>query len=190
MFRSYRLVRLVLMAVALLAALPAVQASELEALAISDNIQQLHMPYGTILDPVFASSDPSSPDYRQIVSYARCADSAIWTGHYLAAEAFRYKVTQSPEALSHVRRTLLGIRGLLDVTGTDVLARCFIPVDSPFASAIQQEGPGIYSNTLEDQACLWLGNTTRDQYSGVMFGLSVAYDMVDEPDVQDKLEPT
>ena len=56
-------------------------ASELDALAISDNIQRLHMPYGTILDPVYASSDPASPAYSQIVGYSRAGDSAIWTGH-------------------------------------------------------------------------------------------------------------
>src|SRR5262249_8946771 len=76
-------------------------ASELDALSISGNIQSLHMPYGTILDPVFASSDPNSPDYSTIAGYARAADSAIWTGHYLAAEAFRYQVTKSQDALDN-----------------------------------------------------------------------------------------
>ena len=56
------------------------------------------MPYGTVLDPVFASSDPESPEYSNIVGYTRAGDSAIWTGHYLAAEAFRFQVTRSPDA--------------------------------------------------------------------------------------------
>ncbi len=46
-------------------------------------------PYGTVLDPIFAG-----PASNQIVGYTRCGDSAIWTGHYLAAEAFRYQVTR------------------------------------------------------------------------------------------------
>src|SRR5882762_7412454 len=61
--------------------------SEADALTISQNIQRFHMPYGTVLDPVFASSDPASPQYTDIAGYARAGDSAIWTGHYLAAEA-------------------------------------------------------------------------------------------------------
>jgi hypothetical protein len=163
------------------------QASELDAVDISSNIQQLCMPYGTILSPVFASSDPASPDYSQLVSYTRAGDSAIWTGHYLAAEAFRYRVTSSPEALENAWGALRGIHSLLDVTGTDVLARALVPADSPYAAAIQHEGRGhdIHQNWLDGRLYVWIGNTSRDQYSGVMFGLSVAYDMIDDPAVRD-----
>jgi len=162
------------------------QASETDALAISANIQQFHMPYGSILDPVFASSDPASPDYSTIVGYTHAGDSAVWTGHYLAAEAFRYQVTRSPEALANAWRSLWAIRELLDITKTDVLARCFVAADSPYAAAIQQQesGHGIYYNKLGDRSYFWIGNTSRDQYSGVMFGLSVAYDMIDDPETR------
>lgn len=176
-------------ALLLLVGARAAHASQLdEALAISRNVHALHMPYGTILDPVFASSDPASPGYAEIVSYTRAGDSAIWTGHYLAAEAFRYQVTRSSEALDNVWRALLGIRSLLDITETDVLARCLVLADSPYATAIQEEeaGHGIYYNSLGDQNYFWIGNTSRDQYSGVLFGLSAAYDLVDDqPDVRD-----
>ena len=87
-------------------------ASEADALAISHNIQALHFPHSTILDPIF-----DSPTSTQIVTYTRCGDSAIWTGHYLAAEAFRYAVTHSPDALANARRAFTGIQYLLDVTG-------------------------------------------------------------------------
>src|SRR5262249_22924363 len=72
-------------------------ASEANAIAISQNIRARHMPFGTILDPIFAA-----PDSDEIVGYTHCGDSAIWTGHYLAAEAYRYNVTRSPEALDNV----------------------------------------------------------------------------------------
>ena len=68
--------------------------SEADALAISANIQAKHLPFGTILDPIYAS-----PTSDQIVGYTRCGDSALWTGAYLAAEAFRYNVTRSADAL-------------------------------------------------------------------------------------------
>jgi hypothetical protein len=168
-----------------------IHASEFDAVAISSNIQQLHLPFGTILDPRFASSDPESPGYSDLVGYTRAGDSAIWTGHYLAAEAFRFQVTRSPDALNAVRQALQGIRALLDVTGTDVLARCLVPVDSPYAAGILQEqsGPVVYYNTLGEQRYFWIGNTSRDQYSGVMFGLSAAYDMVDDADVRAFIRP-
>jgi hypothetical protein len=183
----YRVARRSCAVLLALAAVQTVRASELDALAISRNVQQLHMPYGTILDPVFGSPDPASASYSQVVSYAKAGDSAIWTGHYLAAEAFRYQVTRSPEALDSVRRALAGIRSLLDVTGSDVLARCLVPADSPYAAAIQQEegGHGIYYTTFAGRNYFWIGNTSRDQYAGVMFGLGVAYDQVDDPAVRD-----
>ena len=78
--------------------LGAALASEADAIGISQNIRARHMPFGIIVDPIFAS-----PDSDQIVGYTRCGDSAIWTGHYLAAEAFRYNVTKSAEALDRQR---------------------------------------------------------------------------------------
>src|SRR5436853_249616 len=46
-------------------------AAEADALAISANIQARHLPFGTIIDPVFAS-----PGSDQIVAYTRFGESA------------------------------------------------------------------------------------------------------------------
>ena len=175
-------VRILLIGVLLLAGVQAIHASEKEAIDISNNIRLLHMPYGTMLDPVFASSDRNSPEYVNIVGYTRAGDSATWTGHYLAAEAFRYKVTRSPDALANAWAALYGIHTLLDVTGNDVLARCLVPADSPYGPAIQREegGHGIYYNALSGRNYFWVGDTSRDQYSGVMFGLNAAYELIDD----------
>ncbi|MFL6213192.1 MAG: hypothetical protein ACJ74J_04780 [Blastocatellia bacterium] len=163
-----------------MAAVPA-RGAEADAVAISQSIQQRHMPNGTIIDPIFAS-----PSSNEIVSYTRGGDSAIWTGHYLAAEAFRYKVTASPDALANVWKALDGIRALRVVTGNNLLARCLVPPGWAFASSITHEeaGHGIYGGTVDGHSYLWVGETSRDQYSGVFFGLGVAYDMVDEPSVR------
>src|SRR5437667_6035464 len=149
MFRSHGKAQQILLIILLVViSVETGAASDSDALAISQNIQILHMPFGTILDPVFASSYPASPNYSQIVRYTRAGDSAIWTGHYLAAEPFRYKVTGSPEALANAWAALYGIRSLVDITGNGVLARCLIPADSPYGDAIQREegGHGIYYN--------------------------------------------
>jgi hypothetical protein len=154
---------------------PALRAAQNDALAISQNIQQLHLPYGTILDPLFAS-----PASTSLVGYSRCGDSAIWTGHYLAAEAFRYAATGSPDALNQVEHALRGLRSLLDVTGTEVLARCLIPADSPYLGAILQGEAHhpAFTGILGGRTYFWVGGTSRDQYSGVMFGLSLAYHLI------------
>ena len=164
-----------------------IAAEDLEgaAIAISDNIRARHFPYGGILDPVFAA-----PDSEEIVSYSRAGDSAIWTGHYLAAEAFRYKVTGAGAALQNVQRALAGIRSLADVTGTNLLARAFVPADSPYAAAISSEEShnGVFRGGLDGNEVLWIGRTSRDQYCGVFFGLSVAFDMVADAEVRETVQ--
>src|SRR6516162_3078970 len=94
-------------------------ASESDALAISANIQAKHMPFGTILDPIYTSSTTTD-----IAGYTRCGDSALWTGAYLAAEAFRYNVTRSADALNNVKGAVAGLKALADITGDNRLARC------------------------------------------------------------------
>src|SRR5262249_2849574 len=127
-------------------------ASEADAVAISANIQTRHWPFGTILDPVYASSTSD-----QITGYTRCGDSALWTGAYLAAEAFRYKVTQSTDALINLRNAIAGLKALVDVTGTNLLARCRVAANSPYAAGIQSEEShnGIYNSP----PWIWIGNT-------------------------------
>ncbi len=137
------------------------------------------MPHGTLMDPIFAT-----PESEQIVSYTHAADSAIWTGHYLAAEAFRYRVTGSPVALDNIQAALAGIRSLVEITGGGLLARAVFPPDSPYAEAIKKEegSHGVFQAFLRGKPCLWLGGTSRDQYSGIFFGLGVALEHV--PDVR------
>ncbi len=165
--------------------------TESDAVAISQNIQANHWPYLTLLNPRYMSGDPNSPDYMTLSpnGYTQAADNAIWTGHYLAAEAFRYSVTHSDDALANVRKALTGITALIDVTGTDLLARFLIPRSSPYANAVlgEESRHGIHEATYRGEPYAWLGNTSRDQYSGVFFGLGVAYSLVPDAAVQSEI---
>jgi len=151
--------------------------AESDALAIDATLQARHIPYGTVLNPIF-----TQPGTTTIKDYTRCGDSALWTGHYLAAEAFRYKVTGSPAALANLRSALDGLTLLVNITGTDVLARCAVPADSPYAASIssQEASNGVFHATVNGKPWIWIGNTSRDQYSGVFFGLGTAYDLVSD----------
>lgn len=154
------------------------QTYEEHAFQISRDIQLRHLPFGTILNPMYASAESST-----VVNYTRCGDSAIWTGHWLAAEAFRYRVTRAPEALAAARRAVRGIRALVDVTGPEnLLARCVLRADSPLSAGPRSEERqnGEYTGKWENNDYYWIGNTSRDQYMGVYFGLSVAYEHVDD----------
>ncbi|NUO63343.1 MAG: hypothetical protein HOQ11_03930 [Gemmatimonadaceae bacterium] len=170
----------------------AVVANENDALAISANIQAAHTPFGTVIDPIFASGDSTSADFTRLAGYSRAADAAIWSGHYLAAEAFRYGATGSADALANVRREVKSIQGLVDVTGTGLLARFAAPASSPYTAGIVsgEAQHGIYEGTLDGATQCWLGNTSRDQYTGVFFGLAVAYDMVPDAKLQKRIRKT
>jgi hypothetical protein len=157
-------------------------AAEADAVSLTATIRARHMPYGAILDPIFVS-----PDTEEMLTYTRCGDSALWTGHFLAAESFRYKVTKSPEALDNIMTALHGIRTLIDVTGTDLLARCAFPENSPWAADFisQESHHGARTGIVDGEKWIWIGNTSRDQYLGVFFGLTAAWDMVDDPRVRE-----
>jgi hypothetical protein len=137
-------------------------------------IKRRHLPYGTIFSPRF-----ESPDSRRVVGYTHSGDSAIWTGHYLAAEALRYEVTGARRAKRQIRRTLDALQRLVDVTGSDVLARATAPIGSPWEQALRESNPDhLFEATLDGVPHVWHGNTSRDQYSGVFFGLSLVWEMV------------
>jgi uncharacterized protein (TIGR03437 family) len=151
--------------------------AEPDALAISANIRANHMPFGGVIDPVY-----DSPTGTTVVGYSRCGDSALWTGSYLAAESFRYKVTQSADALANVKAALAGLKALSDVTGDNRLARCMFMANWQFAAYVENEE---MSNTIHQAApWVWVDNTSRDEVVGAFFGMAAAYDLVDDPDVK------
>lgn len=168
------------------------QNMEEEALKISKHVVEVSMPYGTVIDPVYESGDPENPGYNVIKHYTRGADAAIWTGHFLAAESYRYAVTKSADALHNVWWCLTNIQRLVDITGTDVLARTILPINDPKADAVasEEEKNGIYTaferdpSTGEYKQVRWIGNTSRDQYGGVFFGLGAAFNLIPHTDIR------
>jgi uncharacterized protein (TIGR03437 family) len=167
----------ILPGLAILSLICPLRASEADALAISANIQAKHLPFGTILDPIFASATSD-----QIVGYTRCGDSALWTGAYLAAESFRYNVTRTADALKNVKAALAGLKALTDVTGDDRLARCMAPASSPYAAGIASEE--AHNTIHQNPPWIWVDNTSRDEVVGAFFGLGAAFDLVDDATVK------
>ena len=148
---------------------------------VQRDLEDRHLPHGTILDPIFVT-----PQSEKVDRYTRGGDSAIWTGHYLAAQTYRFVVTRSPEALAQVRSTIRSMRRLIDVTGVNLLARLWLPADSPWRDAVAQEEQhhGVYESTVDGKPAIWFGNTSRDQYMGFFFGLSVAYEWIADREIR------
>ncbi|NKB88863.1 MAG: hypothetical protein GKS06_11655 [Acidobacteria bacterium] len=148
---------------------------EKRAKQIGKDLKRRHLPTGTVFDPVFAG-----PGSKTIVGYQHAGDSAIWTGHWIAAEAFRYAVTGKKDARNNVRKALKAIRLLVDVTGADVLARGAVPSGSRWEDSIlvNEARHGTYRTSVKGKQYIWAGNTSRDQYSGVFFGMGFAWELM------------
>lgn len=148
------------------------------ALALSREIQALHLLPDTVVDPIF-----EAPGQGNIVGYTHYGDSAIWTGHYLAAEMFRYALTGEPEALANAARVLGGIHRQLNIAEgwqatvqgvavkgqAGLLLRYCQPAERP---------PGLGDDVVvlpwQGRDWLCLDDVSRDQYMGVVLGLGAA----------------
>lgn len=162
------------------------------ALQISQEIQERHVPYETITDPKFLSAD-SGEIADPIIDYG---DSAIWTGHYLAAEAYRWAVTADPQALDAVNIVVQGIHRLVNIGVPGLLARFAVPLNDPLSREVTCTRdslipPGIctnsnctYQGTFGGSEFSFADSISRDQYSGVMFGYAIAYELVPDPDIR------
>lgn len=67
-----------------------------------------------------------------------------------------------------------------------MLARCALPANSPYAASVsnQESANGIHQGFIFGAPWIWAGNTSRDQYVGVFFGLTVTYDTVGDQNVR------
>ena len=147
----------------------------LEPLAqeISDEIQRHHIPFGlTVLPVIF-----DQPGYGngQPDHYIDFGDSAMWTGSYVASEALRYDLTGDARALAGATRALDGLEALLDVggPGNGLLARCAIPLASPFITAINGSAE-YYTGAHHGVPIGGFSEISRDQYIGAVLGASQA----------------
>ena len=121
-------------------------------------------------------------------------DSAKWSGHHLASQSFKYSLNTTPENLASVKKSLSGIDKLFKVHQyTGLLARSITPLDSPLAQKLISEnynvGSTIIIGTFDNQQWLAMqgeNGISRDQYSGVLFGLATAYDLVNDETVKTK----
>jgi hypothetical protein len=104
-----------------------------------------HLAEGTVLTIDAPGPTMARPGGTTVSHYGRESDSAIWTGHYLAAESFRYARTHDPAALERLRTVLGGVKQLFDVTQDAVV----IPGSGEKPQILPVlNGPGLLSRAL------------------------------------------
>ena len=141
---------------------------------------QWHQPdYGGTVTTHF--TDASRTDVHHLGDWG---DSTMWTGNYLASQAFRYYVTGDLQARANALRMVGTLSGHLHVTQTPgYIARywgsqtAMIYQGDEWCDAQDscfhiEEGP--YAGDF------WWGSTSRDQYIGWFFGMTMAYDLVND----------
>ncbi|MFC1521514.1 hypothetical protein ACFL6Y_03810 [Elusimicrobiota bacterium] len=121
--------------------------------------------------------------------YSSLADSAIWTGNYIAAEAFRYAVTGEQDALRSMEESLWGFHALHQITGGQgLIARVIIPAqyleDHP---KLKKERNPWVPGTGEFAGWIWQGNLSHDQYNGYLFGVSNAWPYIKDTALRDAI---
>ena len=174
--------RLAVVLVMLASSSRGMRADQAAALANSRHIQQSHTPYGLLLDAIY-----TAPGSGQRIGYLGYGDAALWTGVYVAAEAHRFAVTRSPDALANARRSLAALDKLSRMSDDGLLARYFFPVSDPHVSFFLENraGTGFRQTKLDGEAYYYGTRTTRDQFAGVFFGLGAAYDLIDDAAVRE-----
>jgi hypothetical protein len=102
-----------------------------------------HAPHGAVLS--FDFQGVRGRRGETAYAYSNDEDSAIFTGHYLAAESFRYAASRTPEALGRVKAALEGVRRLFWVTGDAVVT----VNDGKTERTPVTLGPGILARTAK-----------------------------------------
>ena len=144
-----------------------------------------HQPYyGNTVGAYFTDDS-----YTDVAYYFETNDSCIWTGTYLAAQAFRYVVTGDEQAKTNAIRIAEALDGNLHITGRPGFIARYRALQDPQVMPgdcdtdpechIVDEGP--YAGDF------WRGNTSRDQYTGWFLGMGVAYDLIDDEDMREMI---
>jgi hypothetical protein len=120
----------------------------------------------------------------QIVRRHGISDCAIWTGSFLAGTAARYALYRDAASLDSVRRTLDGVHRLHAITGVPGLwARCAWRPDE-LVEEPEVDLSHVYDGTGAHAGWRFNADLSQDQVSGLIFGLGLAYDLVDDAAVR------
>ena len=82
------------------------------ALAYDEALQRSHVPNGLVMDVRYAEAAR-----QHVVEYRGHGDLAFNTGAYLAAEAFRYRVTGDATAGDNLKRCIQAVHQAIAITG-------------------------------------------------------------------------
>jgi hypothetical protein len=136
-------------------------------------LRAIDMPEGQVMNAHFADATRQT-----LTHYGGYRDAAIWTGSALAAQAWRLMTTGAPDAAKQVDALVRTLHRSFTISGDPgYLVRVAVPSNTtmttspPLCADIEAHCNVPYQGKMYN----WVGGTSRDQNTGVMLGLYVAY---------------
>jgi hypothetical protein len=149
---------------------------EQKAELFEQRIRARHDRYGLVAD--CALTRPGDVSSNQ---YVDNDNDGLWTSIYAAAECFRYRVTKSPQALANAKKSIEAMLFLEQVAGS----RGF-PARSYIRKGDRMPQGGEWHWTADGQY-YWKGDTSSDEIVGHFFMFSVAYDLLPDKEVRQRI---
>lgn len=129
----------------------------------------------------------TEPGSEEIAYLSNQGDSCEHTGLHLAAMALRYAVTRDPEALAAVKKDVNALHVFYRITGQPgFIARYAARDEWPFN--IGHPNDRTVYGAGEYEGYFYINNTSRDMYCGWFFGMSLAHELVDDPEIRTTIE--
>jgi hypothetical protein len=107
-------------------------------------------------------------------------DSEDWTAFYLVTQAMRFKMTGDPVARAEVLRIAHYLHIIHDVTGDPGYLARYVAPDLPPWNVEYEGSDNKYAGTGEYEGMFWVAHQVRDKYITWFWGLTWAYDTVDD----------
>jgi len=171
------------------------------AVALEENYQQHHSVNGILWEARYAEAEDERPTL-----YGNGGDSAIFSGFYLAGAVYRFRTTGEASDLQAAFEAARGLHILTHISGTPgVIARCAFPA----ARAAQWRYPEVWQERIDNgyvyessadipdigdpSACypvmIYYTRATRDQLTGILYGIGVALAELDPDDYSGETAP-
>lgn len=106
-------------------------------------------------------------------------NDGLWTSMYLAGEVFRYKVTNSDEALKNVRESLEAMERLYTIN----------PIPGFPSRSFERRGYKYHDKKwrrAEDPEWDWKSTTSSDEAIGHIFAFGAIAELIEVPDLKEK----
>ena len=121
-------------------------------------------------------------DLGAVAKYEHAENTILWSGMYLASQAFRYAVTGDAGAVDNAKTVIKALRQLTEVTGSRGLyGRSMAKPGVTY----NYDGVGTTSWTVSTatgyEGWSFRNDVIKDGYDGLMFGYAAALEHFDDP---------